>query len=130
MWQPATRIRVLATALRSGLSRFGRLPAPARWALAYAALLALASAVGALTPLGVGNAIFVAGACAVLASLAFIRLGGERTRAGRDITGAPLWTVDPDARRAEIRRGLRIFLLGVALWAALGLAGLLRGAPL
>lgn len=104
-----------------------RLPGFVQWLVAYVALLALSSGLGLLTPLGPGNAVFLAGALAVFASIAFVRLGGERTVVGRSLKGVPQWGVDPEKRSHEIRRGLAALLLGLALWGALGVAWLLRG---
>ncbi|HWH08932.1 MAG TPA: hypothetical protein VNX21_07010 [Candidatus Thermoplasmatota archaeon] len=103
-----------------------RVPRRARWPLAYVAVLALSAGLGALTPLGAGNTVFLAGAACVLGSLAFVRLGGERTIVGRNLQGVPEWGIDPEKRRREVRRGMALFAMGLALWAALGAAALVR----
>ena|ERR1051325_7332275 len=94
-------------------------PGWAKWLLAYVAALAVSSLVGFVTPLGAGNAIFIAGALAVFASLTFIRLGCPKAMVGRDLKGKPIFDYDAKKRGSEIRRGLGIFLLGLALWAVL-----------
>lgn len=97
------------------------LPEPSRWALAYVALLAGSAGLGAATPLGAGNGVFLAGAVAILASVTQIRLGGPRQKVvGRTMKGAPLKGPMPsDERRQEIQRGVGLFLLGLAMWAPL-----------
>lgn len=94
-------------------------PGWGKWVLAYVAALGLSSLVGYATPLGVGNAIFLAGAAAVLVSLTFIRLGGPKALVGRDLKGKPMFDYDNQKRNAELKRGVGIFLLGMALWAVL-----------
>jgi hypothetical protein len=96
-----------------------RWPPLARWALLYVAVVAACVAVGYPTPLGVGNALFLAGAAALLWSLTSIRLGGPKALTGRDARGRPVYGDDPPARRAEIRRGLAAFAFAMALWAPL-----------
>lgn len=96
------------------------------WPVAYVATLVLSAGVGALTPLGAGNAVFLAGALCVFASVGHIRLGGERTVVGRSVQGVPQWGLDPEKRRKEIRRGAGLFLMGLALWVALGVAWLVK----
>lgn len=77
---------------------------------------------GALTPLVVGDALFLAGAVVILVSLGRIRLGGARKKViHRDLQGRRLFTemvVAPE-RAQEIRQGLALFALGLALWAPL-----------
>lgn len=98
-----------------------RAPSWSRWSLLYVAITGAAALVGRLT-IGVGNAMFIAGALAILSSVGFIRLGGERgLHVVRDLFGRPvaLEEQEPDTRRAQISTGLKIFLLGLALWAPL-----------
>jgi len=98
-----------------------RVPAWARWPLAYVGLAALAALVG-LAGVGVGNALFIAGAAAILASAGFVGLGGERRfRIVRDLFGQPVAVAPKDAeeRRREISTGMKLFVLGLALWAPL-----------
>lgn len=104
----------------------GRVPRWARWPLAYVATLGLSAGLGAATPLGPGNAVFLAGAACVFASVAHVRLGGERTIVGRTLQGMPQWGLDPEKRRREVRRGMGLLLMGLALWGALGAAWVLR----
>lgn len=107
-----------------------RLPAWARWALGYAAALALCLLLGALTPWDAGAFLFLGGALAILASAWMIRLGGPRSAVTLRAPDGKILRREPmpeDERRMEIRRGLAVFALGLALWAAMGL--LLR-APL
>jgi hypothetical protein len=102
-------------------ARWAALPAPARWPLAFLALLAASALVGRLS-VGVGNAVFLAGALLVLGSLLFIRHGGRRkVVVARAPDGKPLRRelVPDDVRAGEVRRGVALFLLGIALWAAL-----------
>lgn len=106
--------------------RWADLPGPARWLIAFAGLLAGPALVGWLTPLGPGNAVFLTGAIAILASLAFVRLGGDHTVVGRSLKGEPQWGVDQEKRAREIQTGLAIFALGVALWGVLLVAWLVR----
>lgn len=94
-------------------------PAWAKWLAAFFATLAACALVGRATPLGAGNAIFLGGAVAIFASLVFIRLGGPKALVGRDRKGKPIFDLDPERRRKEIRRGAALFLLGAALWAVL-----------
>jgi hypothetical protein len=101
-----------------------RIPAPARWPLAYAGTLALCALVGLPTPLGFGNAVFLAGVAALAWSLTHIRLGGSKTMTGRDMHGKPIYTVDAPQRKAEIRRGLAVFAFAMALWAPLAVMAL------
>lgn len=91
------------------------------WVGAYALVLALASGLGALTRLGPGNAVFLAGAACIFGSIAFIRIGGDKTLVGRTMMGAPKWGRDPERRREEIGLGIKLLALGLALWAALPL---------
>jgi len=93
----------------------------ARWIGSYLLLVALSVALGRLTPLGVGNALFFAGVACIAASLFHIRLGGPKTLVGRSMKGVPQYDVDEEKRRAEIARGWRLFFLGLALWALLPL---------
>lgn len=103
-----------------------RLPPWARWLGGYAAALALSAGLGLVTPLGPGNGVFLAGVLCIFASIAHVRLGGERTIVGRSLKGVPQWGLDPEKRRTEVRRGLGLLLLGLALWGALGVATLAR----
>lgn len=105
---------------------WARLPPAARWPLVWLGLLVGSGGLGRLIGIGAGNGIFLAGVGAILLSLNDIRLGGERTRFGRDIAGKPLWGIDPLKRHAEMRRGVSLFLVGLALWAVLGGAILLH----
>lgn len=97
-------------------------PPEARWAAAYVALVVGALAVAAATPLLWQDALFLLGAAFVLLSVAFIRTGSPtgmmslRDERGARIARVP---VDPEVRRAEIRRGVAIFLGGLALWTPL-----------
>lgn len=97
------------------------LPAWARWPFAYLALVAASALVGWPT-IGVGNAVFVAGAALIAASLFYIRHGGRRkVVVARAMDGKPLkkdWMPEADRER-EIRKGVGLFLLGSALWATL-----------
>ncbi|HET6405047.1 MAG TPA: hypothetical protein VFH78_10405 [Candidatus Thermoplasmatota archaeon] len=98
-----------------------RVPPWARWPLAYVALASLAALVGWRT-VGVGDALFAAGALAILASIPFVGLGGERRfRVLRGLFGQPiaLEERDPAERRRQISLGMKVFLLGLALWAPL-----------
>lgn len=90
-----------------------------RWLAAFASALALSSALGALTPVGAGNAVFFTGVAAVFWSLAYVRFGGDKTPIWRDLKGKATWGVDPQLRRAEIRKGIAIFLVGLGLFAFL-----------
>ena len=92
-----------------------------RWLVAYAASLAASFLVGRLTALGVGNALFIAGGLATFASIGFIGLGGERTVTHRDIRGYVISkeTLAPEKRRAQLRTGMAIFGLAIALWIAI-----------
>jgi hypothetical protein len=96
-----------------------RIPKPVRWPLAYVGTLALCALVGLPTPLGFGNAVFLAGVIALAWSLTYVRLGGSKTMTGRDVMGKPVYTVDAPQRKAEIRRGLALFAFAMALWAPL-----------
>lgn len=102
-------------------ARWARLPAWARWPLAYVALVAASALVGWPT-IGIGNAIFIAGAALVGVSLFDIRHGGRRKIVvARSLDGKPLtkeWMPEQERER-EIRRGVRLFLLGLAMWATL-----------
>lgn len=91
------------------------------WPLLYAVTLSVSALLGYAT-FGVGNAVFVAGALAILASVGFVGAGGEtRIKIVRNITGFPvtLEKVDPVKRQAQISTGMKVFLLGLALWAPL-----------
>lgn len=92
-----------------------------RWTAAYAGaaaaswLLALAGAWG-------GNLAFVAGALLILVSVGFIGVGGERRfRTVRGLFGTPIAAqpIEPERRRWQISTGVKVFLLGVAVWAPL-----------
>lgn len=101
------------------------MPLAAQWGLALVILL-LVGAMGTFTPWGAGNVTFVLGAACILASLGFVRLGGDRTIVGRTLQGEPLWDVDTKKRGKEIQRGVALFLLGLALWGALGVSWAVR----
>jgi hypothetical protein len=94
-------------------------PAWAKWLAAFAAMLSFSALAGFVTPLGVGNAVFLAGAACILGSLLFIRLGGPKALVGRELKGKPVFGFDSAARREELRRGVGLFLLGAAMWAIL-----------
>lgn len=100
----------------------------ARGLAAYALLLGLGGLL-ALTPwLDWGTALFLLGALLVLASAALIRTGGQRTEVTlRTPDGTPLKRepVEPERRRREIRLGLFLFALALALWAPLAWRSLL-----
>lgn len=92
-----------------------------RWPVAYALILGAASLVGWLS-FGVGNAIFLAGALVILSSIGFVGIGSDsRFKLVRNMIGFPvaLEKVDPEKRRHEISTGMKVFLLGIALWAPL-----------
>ena len=91
---------------------------PLRWLAAFGVVAAASALVGALTPLGVGGALFVAGAVAVFASIGFVRLGGAKTLVGRTPGGVPIFGDDPAKRERELRMGIGVFVLALALWAA------------
>lgn len=93
-----------------------------RWLGAYAAIVLAALLVGVVTPLGAGNAWFIAGALVILASLGFIRLGSHRKAiVHRDLDGRRLFKehVISEERETQIQLGVRLFLLGLAVWALL-----------
>lgn len=100
-------------------ARWAALPGWQRWLVVYAALALSATLVGLATPMHVGTAFFLVGAIVMLVSLSKIRLGGHRaTITQRDIQGRPLFkekTILPE-RENDIREGIGIFLLGLALW--------------
>jgi hypothetical protein len=101
---------------------WSRVPAWARWPLAYAAALALCLLVAALTPLDVGGALFLGGAAGVFASAAILRTGGHRkvvTLRAPDGTPLKREPLPPEARRREVRLGVGVFLLALGLWALL-----------
>lgn len=92
-----------------------------RWALAYAAALASSALLATLTGWG-GNAAFIAGALVILASVGFVRTGSEaRFHVVRDLFYKPVAVEpqDPTERQQQISTGMRIFLLGIAMWAPL-----------
>jgi len=91
----------------------------AKWLVSFAAVVAAGAAVGWVARIGVGNGLFLAGVGPILWSLSLIRLGGERTRVGRTLEGRPLWGLDPDLRRQEVRRGLSFFAMGLSVWGVL-----------
>lgn len=97
-------------------------PMPLRWLALFAGIGVVAAALGALFRIGPGNGIFLAGAGTLVASLYFLRLGGPKTMVGRDIDGRPRWGLDPEKRGDEIRRGLFVFSVAMALWGVLILA--------
>lgn len=91
------------------------------WPLLYAGILAFAIVVGSFT-LGVGNALFIAGAVVILVSVGFVGAGGEtRVKIVRNTVGIPVTVekVDPVKRQVQISTGMKVFLLGLALWAPL-----------
>lgn len=103
----------------NALERWAAWPWWLRWPALYLVAAMLASAVGAAT-FGVGNALFVAGALLILASLGFLRTGGARSVVvSRDIQGRKVKELVPKEKRdREIARGVALFLVGVALWAS------------
>jgi hypothetical protein len=103
-----------------------RVPRWARWPLAYAGTIGVCALVGLPTPLGFGNAVFLAGVVALAWSLTHVRLGGSKTMTGRDAHGKPIYTVDAPQRKAEIRRGMALFAFAMALWAPLAIVAYLR----
>lgn len=103
-----------------------RLSPPQQWLAVFTSLFAGGALVGWATRVGVGTGIFLAGIVPMMWSLTYIRLGGPKARVGRTIDGKPLWGFDSDARKAELKRGVAIFGIGAALWAALA-AGYLSG---
>lgn len=89
----------------------------------------LVALVAALTPWEWGAVAFVLGAALVVAAAALLRTGGQRkTVTVRAPDGTPLRKepVDPERREKEIRVGLFLFLLGLALWTPLALRAWLR----
>lgn len=108
-----------------GAARWRALPAGARGPALGLVLQGASAGVGAMTPVGSGNAVFATGAALVLASIWFVRLGGgpREVVVARDVMGRPRERAPQpaDERRAEIATGLRLFFTGLALWAALGL---------
>lgn len=102
------------------------IPSWAKWIVAFATILPLAAGIGIVLGIGPGNAVFMAGAGAILGSLFYIRLGGDKAIVDRTIHGKPILGVDEEKRKKEIGTGLRLFLLGAALWAALGVYGWFR----
>lgn len=99
-----------------------------RWAWPAACLgaLALSTLLALLSPAG-GNAAFVAGAVVILVSIGFVGFGGStRFRIVRGLFGDPVAVErqDPTKRAREISLGLKIFLVGVALWAPLAFLAL------
>ena len=110
--------------------RWAARPRWQRWLLTYAALAALGLVVGLATPLGTGNSWFIEGALVMLYSLSFIRLGSHRrTIVHRDIQGRRLFKEEiiDEKRETEIRRGVKVFAMGMALWALLALDVVVRG---
>ena len=109
-------------AAKALVARWRAWPAWARYGSLYLASLALALLLGLHPSLGWGNALFLAGAVWILASTTQIRAGGHRkTLTHRDIQGRPLFKekiVSPE-RETQIQRGVRMFLVGIALWAPL-----------
>lgn len=94
---------------------------PSRWAgwiLAYACCVVVAWALAAFTRYG-GDIAFIAGGLVILLSVGFIGFGGERRlKIRRNIMGVPIGKdpIDPARRSAQIATGIRVFLLGLALW--------------
>lgn len=104
-------------------------PAWLRWLLAYVAAVGGAAIAGAISPLGVGNALFLVGALVIVSSLAFIRLGGEtvkRVHRAQDGTIVNKERVLAPERRSQISLGVKVFLFGLAVWAWLALAAVLN----
>lgn len=98
-----------------------RIPSWARWPLAYLATVALCFAVGWPTPLGFGNAMFLAGVVALAWSLTYVRLGGPKALVGRTPKGRPIFEADEEKRRHELRRGFSLFAFAMALWLPLAI---------
>ncbi|HUR69554.1 MAG TPA: hypothetical protein VM370_09940 [Candidatus Thermoplasmatota archaeon] len=91
------------------------------WGAAYVAGFGL-SAILALTSAAGGNAAFVAGALLIVASVFFIGIGGERRmRIVRGLMGSPIAAdpIEPEKRQRQISTGVKVFLLGVAVWTPL-----------
>lgn len=91
------------------------------WVGACAGALLL-SAVLALTTGWGGDVAFILGALVILASVGFIGTGGEtRFRIIRNMFGTPVAVEqhDPEKRRRELSMGVKVFLLGLSLWAPL-----------
>lgn len=105
-----------------------RLPWLARWAACYLGAAALCGLAALATPLDLGGALFLGGAAGVLVSAGIVRLGGPRFRvAKREPRSGKALALEPvpeDERETEIRRGVGLFLLSVALWALIPLARL------
>ena len=96
------------------------------WTIALLALLAGGALLGRILGIGSGGGLFFAGAGAILASILDIRTGGVKTRVGRTRWGTPIIGQDAQKRAKELRRGLRVFALGLATWAIL-MVGYLLG---
>lgn len=107
---------------RAHLERWWNAPWWARYPALYAALTLLSIALGWPT-IGIGNAMFLAGATLILTSLLYVRTGGTRKIVvERDRTGRPRRELLPAQRREqEIQRGIGLFLTGLALWAPLAM---------
>lgn len=114
--------------MRAARERILALPAWARWGALYAAALAASALLALLTPLTLGDGVFVAGGALILASVTQVRLGGPRREVvGRTPDGVAIRReVEPEKRERELRRGMGLFLVGVALWLTLGAAVWLR----
>ena len=99
-----------------------RAPLWARWVAAYLVLLLLAALLAVLPWLDLGGAMFLLGALGVLVAAFLLRTGGERrvvTLRAPDGTPLRREPVDPERRAREVRLGVFLFLLGLALWAPL-----------
>lgn len=91
------------------------------WILAYGAGFGGATLLTTFTRWG-GNAAFITGAVVILVSIGFIGTGGSTgIKVIRNLAGMPVATekVEPAKRSFQISRGVRVFLLGLAIWAPL-----------
>jgi hypothetical protein len=92
-----------------------------KWAGAWAGAGAASLGLALVSPAG-GNVAFVVGALLILSSVFFIGLGGERRyRVVRSMMGVPISKdpIEPEKRQRQISIGVRIFVLGLAIWAPL-----------
>lgn len=111
-----------ATGASGFRARWAGTPRWARGLALYVASALAALALGGLTPLGVGNALFGAGAVWLFVSMGFIGLGREhRVVVHRSIEGAPRRKerVAAPELRARNLDGLMFFIVALALWASL-----------
>ena len=91
------------------------------WGAAYVAALGVSAIAASVSPIA-GNVAFVVGAALVLTSIVFFGVGGERrAKKVRDLMGVPVGEepIDAAKRRRQVSTGLKVFLLGAALWAPL-----------